>query len=220
MSLVDHHGEVEYPFSIKTVFTAIIEAAPNIEGLELDGADEISGRVIFKAGVSLVSWGENIPVQLIQVSNARTKMQILSTPKTGVMFGGAMDMGKNRKNIEKIINAVSNILANKEPEMESVAQSSCSVADEILKLKQLLDANVLTQEEFDEQKKHILSRTNESQTTSSVIGTNQEGQTSSRAETPHQPIHIEGSNSDNTIMYCIIAIIVLVVISILPILLI
>lgn len=40
----------------------------------------------------------------------------MSTPKTGVMFGGAMDMGKNRKNIEKIINAVSKILANKEPE--------------------------------------------------------------------------------------------------------
>lgn len=57
MSFVDHHGEVEYPFSIKTVFTAIIDAAPNIEGLELDGADEISGRVTFKAGVSLASWG-------------------------------------------------------------------------------------------------------------------------------------------------------------------
>lgn len=30
MSIVDHHGEVEYPFSQKTVFKAIIEAAPKI----------------------------------------------------------------------------------------------------------------------------------------------------------------------------------------------
>lgn len=211
MSLVDHHGEVEYPFSIKTVFTAIIEAAPNIDGLELDGADEISGRVIFKAGVSLASWGENIPVQLIQVSNVRTKMQILSTPKTGVMFGGAMDMGKNRKNIEKIINAVSNILANKEPEVEAVVQNSCSIADEILKLKQLLDAGALTQEEFDEQKKHILSGTNKPQTTSSSVAGTNECQTPLTTEEPHQPLRIEGSSSDNTIIYCLIAIIVFII---------
>lgn len=212
MSLVDHHGEVEYPFSIKTVFTAIIDAAPNIEGLELDGADEISGRVTFKAGVSLASWGENIPVQLIQVSNTRTKMQIMSTPKTGVMFGGAMDMGKNRKNIEKIINAVSKILANKEPEV--AVQSSCSIADEMLKLKQLVDAGVLTQEEFDEQKKNLLSGTGKPQTTSFVSSTNQENSVLT-TDTPHQPLHIEGSNKDNTTMYCIIAIIVFVIIFVL-----
>lgn len=213
MSLVDHHGEVEYPFSIKTVFTAIIDAAPNIEGLELDGADEISGRVTFKAGVSLASWGENIPVQLIQVSNTRTKMQIMSTPKTGVMFGGAMDMGKNRKNIEKIINAVSKILANKEPEV--AVQPSCSITDEMLKLKQLLDAGALTKEEFDEQKKHILSGTNKPQTASSISSTNQDNSASLATETPNQPLHIEGSNKDNTTMYCIIAIIVFVIIFVL-----
>lgn len=211
MSLVDHHGEVEYPFSIKTVFSAIIDAAPNIEGLELDGADEISGRVTFKAGVSLASWGENIPVQLTQVSKTRTKMQIMSTPKTGVMFGGAMDMGKNRKNIEKIINAVSKILANKEPEVDVEVQSSCSIADEILKLKQLLDAGLLTQEEFDVQKKHILNGTNKPQITSSVASTNQGNPTSSATD----PLHIEGNNKDNTTTYCIIAAIVFVIIFIL-----
>lgn len=75
MSIVDHHGEVEYPFSQKTVFKAIMEAAPNINGLTLDSADEISGRVTFKAGVSLASWGENIPVQLIKVTPTETLMK-------------------------------------------------------------------------------------------------------------------------------------------------
>lgn len=209
MSLVDHHGEVEYPFSIKTVFTAIIDAVPNIEGLELDGADEISGRVTFKTGVSLASWGENISVQLIQVSNARTKMQIMSTPKTGIMFGGAMDMGKNRKNIEKIINAVSKTLASKEAEAE--VQPSSFIADEMLKLKRLLDEGALTQEEFDEQKKHILNGTNKPKTTSFVAGTNQEN-TKSSTNNLHQPFHTEGSNKDNTTTYCIIAVIVFVII--------
>ncbi len=212
MSLVDHHGDVEYPFSIKTIFTAIIEAAPNIEGLELDEADEVSSRVTFKAGVSLASWGENISVQLIKVSNDRTKMQILSTPKTGMMFGGAMDMGKNRKNIEKIINAVSNILANKEPEVETVAQPSYSIVDEMFKLKQLLDSGLLTQEEFEGLKKRLLNGSNEYQVTPSDLDANQEPQTSSTADTPNQPLHIEGSNSDNMMIYSIIGVIVFIIV--------
>src|SRR5574344_1455604 len=138
MSIVDHHGEVEYPFSIKTVFKAIIEAAPNIDGLSLDSADEMSGYLTFKAGISLASWGENIPIQLVKMSEVRTKMQILSTPKTGVMFGGAMDFGKNRQNIDKIIKAVSAVLASKPIENDiNSAQNISSVADELLKLKKL-----------------------------------------------------------------------------------
>lgn len=97
-----------------------MKASKKIDGLELDSADEVSGRVTLKAGVSLRSWGENIPVQLVSVSSVRTRMQIMSTPKTGVMFGGAMDLGKNRQNIEKIIKAVSDELAGKEPEVEKV----------------------------------------------------------------------------------------------------
>lgn len=116
MSLVDHEGEVVHPYSKKAVFNAIMEAAKNISGLSLDSADELSGRVTFKAGVSLASWGENIPVQLEEMGANQTKMKVLSTPKTGIMFGGAMDFGKNRQNIEKIINAVSNALANKPKE--------------------------------------------------------------------------------------------------------
>lgn len=137
MSIVDHHGEVEYPFSRKTVFKAIMEAAPNISGLSLDSADEISGRVTFNAGVSLASWGENIPVQLIKVSPTRTQMKIMSSPKTGVMFGGAMDFGKNQQNINKIINAVSAVLATYPTENE--IPSNVDMADQLVKLKQLLD---------------------------------------------------------------------------------
>lgn len=53
MSLVDHEGTVEYPFSQKTVFKAIMEAAPNIEGLSVDSADEMSGRVTLLRRVSV-----------------------------------------------------------------------------------------------------------------------------------------------------------------------
>lgn len=139
MSFVDHEGEVEYPYSFSTIFKAIVKASNKIDGLSLDSADEISGRCVIKAGVSLRSWGENIPIQLIKISPYRTKLQIISSPKTGAMFGGAFDLGKNRENIDKIITAVSDVLSTIPPEKETLLDSDhlkSSVADELLKLQQ------------------------------------------------------------------------------------
>ena len=197
MSLVDHEGEVVYPYSKKTVFNAIMEAAKNISGLSLDSADELSGRATFKAGVSLASWGENIPVQLEEMGANQTKMKVLSTPKTGIMFGGAMDFGKNRQNIEKIINAVSNALANK-PKEQIKVENIGSTADELLKLKSLLDQKILTQEEFYAQKAKLLSQSIEAP----VVP--QESSNVDSAES--KPIHIESSGKDNTITYVAIAV--------------
>lgn len=204
MSIVDHHGEVEYPFSQKTVFKAIMEAAPNINGLSLDSADEISGRVTFKAGVSLASWGENIPVQLIKVSPTRTQMKILSTPKTGVMFGGVMDFGKNQQNIDKIINAVSAVLANYPSEVEY--EKKVDVAEQLTKLKQLADQGILTEEEFSEQKKKILDGASQIAAVklTSIETVNEEKQNK-------MPIRIEGSGEGNSTIYALIALVVFVV---------
>lgn len=207
MSFVDHHGEVEYPYSQKTVFDALMAASKKIDGLELDSADEVSGRVTLKAGVSLRSWGENIPVQLVSVTPVRTRVQIMSTPKTGVMFGGAMDLGKNRQNIEKIIRSVSDELAGKEPEKETASIDTATVSDELIKLKQLLDQGVLTQEEFDEQKRKLLS--------ASQSGSSSKESVSSPANTEQTaPVRIEGKE-DNTVMWVIIAAIIIFVISML-----
>jgi hypothetical protein len=110
MALLDHNGECEFPIAKEKVFEAICKAVPTIKGMKIQDTDKLMGRVIVKAGVSLFSWGENIPIQLIEVSENKTKIQITSSPKTGVMFGGAFDMGKNRKNIENILSTTSKIL--------------------------------------------------------------------------------------------------------------
>lgn len=208
MSIVDHHGEVEYPFSQKTVFKAIMEAAQNISGLSLDSADEISGRVTFKAGVSLASWGENIPVQLIKVAPTRTQMKIMSTPKTGVMFGGAMDFGKNRQNINKIINAVSAVLANYPVEVEP--EKKIDVVDQLTKLKQLVDQGILTDQEFAEQKKKILDGT------SSIAAAMFEPITAKKENIQAStPVRIESNNEDSSTNYAIIALIIFVIVFVL-----
>ncbi|WP_432714400.1 hypothetical protein [Pedobacter sp.] len=112
MALLDHNGESEFPFSKNQVFDALCIAIPSISGLKIEKSDKLMGRVLVKAGVSLASWGENIPIQLIEISESKTKIQITSSPKTGILMGGAFDMGKNRKNIEDILSATSNVLAN------------------------------------------------------------------------------------------------------------
>jgi len=111
MALLDHNTESEFPFSKTEVFDAVVKAIPTIKGMKISSYDKITGRIKVKAGMSWWSWGEDIPIQLISVNESLTKIQITSSPKTGLMFGGAIDMGKNRKNLELIINATSNILS-------------------------------------------------------------------------------------------------------------
>lgn len=112
MAFLDHNGESEFPMSKDKVFEAMHKAIPTINGLKIESADKLQGRFVVKAGVSMYSWGENIPIQLSEISENRTKVQITSSPKTGIMFGGAFDMGKNRKNIENILASTSRILSS------------------------------------------------------------------------------------------------------------
>lgn len=112
MAFLDHNGESEFPMSKDKVFEAMKKAIPTINGLKIENADKLQGRFVVKAGVSLYSWGENIPIQLSEISENKTKVQITSSPKTGIMFGGAFDMGKNRKNIENILSSTSRILSS------------------------------------------------------------------------------------------------------------
>ncbi|HKM02979.1 MAG TPA: SHOCT domain-containing protein [Lachnospiraceae bacterium] len=157
MAILDHNGESEFPFKRNTVFEAICKAIPTVDGMKLDSADELSGRIMVKAGVTLWSWGENIPIQLTSLSETKTKVLITSTPKTGAMFGGAFDMGKNRRNIEKILSETSKILSTLQPETQSEERiNTVSIADEIQKLKRLLDDGILTEEEFNQQKSKLL----------------------------------------------------------------
>jgi hypothetical protein len=110
MAFLDHNGECEFPLSKDLVYRALRQAIPSIQGMTVENADPLLGRIVVKAGVSMFSWGENIPIQLQEIGPNKTKVQITSTPKTGVMFGGAFDMGKNSKNIEDILAATSRVL--------------------------------------------------------------------------------------------------------------
>jgi hypothetical protein len=119
MALLDHNGESEFPISKDKVFDAMCRAIPTIKGMKIDNADKLQGRIMVKAGVTLWSWGENIPIQLLELSENKTRVQITSSPKTGILLGGAFDMGKNRKNIENILSTTSRILSSQQNQTTS-----------------------------------------------------------------------------------------------------
>jgi hypothetical protein len=127
MAFLNHNGESEFPMSKNRVFDAMCRAIPSIKGMKIENADKLQGRIMVKGGISLFSWGENIPIQLLELSENKTRVQITSSPKTGIMFGGAFDMGKNRKNIEEILSATSRILSSSQsqtPEYENSPSDS------------------------------------------------------------------------------------------------
>ena len=67
------------------------------------------------------------------------------------------DMGKNRKNINKIQQAITNELSKYPKEYKKENGHQNSVADEIKKLAELRDSEILTEEEFQTKKKQILN---------------------------------------------------------------
>jgi uncharacterized protein YqgQ len=159
MSLVDHEGGAEFQYAPEDVFDAVIEAVSNIKGFKVDKTDKPTGRIMVKAGISLMSWGENLPISITETSSGKTRVNIISTPKTGILLGGAMDFGKNRANIEKILDEVSKILQSKQP-VKTKASAQIDTNDpiqRISKLKNLYDQGLIDEEEFKKKKEQIMS---------------------------------------------------------------
>jgi hypothetical protein len=160
MALLDHEGSAEFPYHKDDVFDALVAAIPQISGMKLDAQDKLAGRILAKAGVTLFSWGENIPIALSETAQGRTRVSVTSTPKTGLMFGGAFDMGKNRQNIENVLSAASKILSAKPPVQPPAAQTSSAgktVADRLAELKGLLEQDLISESDFEQRKSEIMS---------------------------------------------------------------
>ena len=159
MALLNQNGEAEFPYSKENVFEAICRAVPIISGMKVETADKLTGRITVKANITLWSFGEAILIQISSPVEGITKVQITSGSKFGVLTD-LFDMGKNRKNVERILSGTSAVLSQLSPSTgnsQTASSSKNSVADEIQKLKKLFDDGVLTKEEFQHQKTRLLN---------------------------------------------------------------
>lgn len=159
MALLNQNGEAEFPYSKENVFDAICRAVPIISGMKVDSADKLTGRITVKTNITLWSFGEAVLIQLSSPVEGITKVQLTSGSKFGVLTD-LFDMGKNRKNVERILAGTSAVLSQLSPTQnnpKTTSSSKDSVADELQKLKKLFDDGVLTKEEFQEQKARLLN---------------------------------------------------------------
>ena len=142
MSSANNSGVAEFPFDKRTVFAALLRAVLKVEGMSIHSSDQLSGRVVVKAGMSLLSWGENIPITLTEPSPNKTLVQIASTPKTGVSQGGFLSggglfvsgdvtFGKNQRNVDRIFSALSVELSKVAPPPEA-QKKKCPFCAELI----------------------------------------------------------------------------------------
>ncbi len=113
MSRVDYNREVEFGFSYKTVFDAVMEAAHEMSGINLSSANEKNGSFVLETGARLLSLGEKISIHLTQLTPKRTKMEILSSLGVNEIFERDKDFAINRKNVIKVIDNMSKVLSQK-----------------------------------------------------------------------------------------------------------
>ena len=159
MAFLDHEGGADFPYPRDVVFDALVAVIPSVPGMKVHHADRLSGRIMAKAGVSLMSWGENIPIVVSETTHGHARVSITSTPKTGVLFGGAFDGGKNRENIERLLTALSGLLKKTSPTIApaSTREGRGEPADRIIKLHELVDKGLISPAEFEKRKGEILS---------------------------------------------------------------
>jgi hypothetical protein len=159
MALLDHQGGADFPYARDDVFDALLHVIP-VLGMKVDKHDRAAGIISAKAGVSLRSWGENIPISVTEGSPGFTRVSVTSTPKTGLLAGGAFDLGKNRSNIERILVLTAERLQAKATPLSRERKSDESKPDPAARLAQLqslVDAGLISSDDFERRKQEILS---------------------------------------------------------------
>ncbi len=96
-----------YNYPSEALFQAMCIAVQQTNGFTLLIADPQSGMIRISKTMSLTTWGEDIFVQLIPVSQTQTNLQITSKSKLGTEIGAR---SKNRKNIEVLLEKMQLVL--------------------------------------------------------------------------------------------------------------
>lgn len=160
MALIStNNSQSNVPYPPDVAYAALRAAALQLQrekNYSLKASDDITRRVVMKTGISLMSWGENITISIIAEPNGTSSISISSGTKTGT----PLDFGKNNKNINEIMDAFSKQLKNYKHKQitpkDSSGNAQVSIAEELEKLASLKEKGILSQQEFDAQKKKLL----------------------------------------------------------------
>lgn len=101
MDLRGSEGEYELRYSRADVLNALETCVGRINGFRTEHGDKERGVIHVRAGVSRLSWGEDITVSVSETQGGNALVSIFSRCRVG-LFGWTVDWGKNRMNIDSI----------------------------------------------------------------------------------------------------------------------
>ena len=126
-----------------------------VGGLLFGAAGAIVGAATRGANTKSTCDDMHIMISLEHPIYSTMYIRFISSPvdKSGFLFRNAQ---KSADECISILKIVENAMASEKTVPAAAESSPISAADEILKFKQLLDANIITQEEFEAKKKQLL----------------------------------------------------------------
>jgi hypothetical protein len=100
----------EFPYPKAAVYEALVQTLP-AEGFKIKDQDAVIARVTASAGMSGFSYGENMSMAVVENGDDKSTLEFDGKLKMGTngLFAG----GKNMKNFNKIVLAVSRRLQGK-----------------------------------------------------------------------------------------------------------
>lgn len=100
------NSNLVYVQPIDAVFDAVLKAAGDMK-YTVSASDRLYHTVTLQVPVSLFSWGEKMTVNLYTIADGRTSVIVTSKSNLGTEIAAA---SKNKKNIEKLIQAMQKYL--------------------------------------------------------------------------------------------------------------
>jgi hypothetical protein len=88
------------------VFEALVRLLPGLKGMRIERADAEAGKILAKVGFSLASYGENVTLSVTARPDGGSRLAVVSSLRWGLV-----DWGKNRTNIERILQGLDGTLA-------------------------------------------------------------------------------------------------------------
>lgn len=103
--MLSRDNKMIYPFSKEKVFAATVKSIENNSKMKLSSADVVSGFISLNIGMSIWSWGEKMTITVTSVDANKAELTIQSASHMAVI-----DYGKNARNIEDLVQGISNNL--------------------------------------------------------------------------------------------------------------
>ena len=158
----------EFQFPRGVVFKAVEQATKETKGMKLSDSMPTAGFVNIKAGVSAMSWGENVKASVISSGPWSAQVSVVSAGKT--IMGSATTHGKNQRNVSAPIRTTATVLDRNDekwvkelglttpaPQGAAAPAAPLSKADGLKKLAEHRDQGILTEDKFAAEKARILS---------------------------------------------------------------